>query len=146
MKKLYVSVASMFLLLTCCYCQRTSFEPESMQQDYLEFGKGGGMTNQVTTYYILADGHVYQHDNLQKEYQHLGRLNRADRAACFEKAQQLPDKLFGCDTPGNIYYFLSVHTQDTPKTCTWGSQGFTSQEVLSTFYQYTQQLVNDLSL
>jgi hypothetical protein len=144
MKKLYPSAACLCMMLAFWHCQRTPFQPENIQQDYLTFGKGGGMTNQVNTYYILADGHIYQQDNLAKEYQHLGRLKRTARTACFEKAEALPASSWGCEAPGNIYYFLSIHTQDTVKSCTWGSNNFMPSEDITSFYQYTQQLANDL--
>ena len=145
MKKLYNKAVWLCVIFVLCHCQRTPFQPEAIQQDYITFGKGGGMTNQVDTYYILADGHIYRHNNLTKEYQHLGRMKRAARYACFERAQGLPASLFGCEAPGNIYYFLSIHTQDTVKLCTWGSHDFTPPEAITSFYQYTQQLANDLS-
>ncbi len=132
------------MILACSYCQQASFQPEAIQQDYLMFGKGGGMTNQVDTYYILADGHVYRHNSLSKEYQRLGRLKRSARSACFDRAQVLPASSFGCNDPGNIYYFLTIHTQDTVKSCTWGSTDFTPPEAITSFYEYTQQLANDL--
>lgn len=145
MKKRYHGWIWLCLAFTFCYCQRAAFQPEALQQDYLTFGKGGGMTNQVETYYILEDGQVYQHNNLVKEYRHLGRLKKADRKACFEHAAALPASLFGCDEPGNLYYFLSVHSQDTTKSCTWGKNDFTPPAEITSFYQHIHQLADHLA-
>ncbi|WPP49961.1 hypothetical protein [Catalinimonas niigatensis] len=145
MKQLYPLIAWMGLVLIFCCCQRAAFQPASIQQDYISFGKGGGMTNQVDTYYLLADGHVYQHNSIAQESQHLGRLKKADRKAYFDQAERLEASLFGCKEPGNLYYFLSIHTQDSVKACTWGRQGFSPPEEVFTFYQYVQQLVNSLA-
>ena len=142
MKQLYPLTIWIGLVLTFCCCQRATFQPESIQQDYISFGKGGGMTNQVETYYILADGHVYQHNSIAQESQYLGKLQKADRKACFEQAKSLEASLFGCEEPGNLYYFLSIHMQDNVKACTWGRQGFSPPEEIITFYQYVQQLHN----
>ncbi len=144
MKKPCFATIFLLLILTFSHCQRPPFQAETIEQDYIAFGKGGGMTNQVTTHYMLANGHVYQHNNLTKEYQHLGRLKRAARADYFEKAQALPASSWGCEEPGNTYYFLTIHTQDTVKSCTWGSNSFMPSEDITSFYQYTQQLANDL--
>ncbi len=144
MKKIYSIAVLSLITLVCSYCQRSSFQPEAIQQDYLTFGKGGGMTNQVDTYYVLADGHVYRHNSISKEYQPVGRLKRSARSACFDKARALPASTFGCDEPGNMYYFLIIHTQDIVKSCTWGNTGFTPPEAITSFYEYTQQLANDL--
>ena len=144
MSKLIGYAASAALILIIGACQREAFRPEAIDQDYLTLGKGGGMTNQVDTYYVLADGHVYQHGNFAKAYQPLGRLDRTTRARFFEEALAIDTTLFGCQEPGNLYYFLTIHTQDTVRSCTWGSSGFTPPEAITAFYQTTQQHINDL--
>ncbi len=146
MKNLYVGIAWAMLSFMCCCCQRDSFQAEAISQDYITFGKGGGMTNLVETFYILANGRVYKHNSLEKKYQPLGRLKRSARKACFARADELSPALFQEDQPGNIYYFVNIHTQDTVKSTTWGSQAYSTPEAITSFYQYTQQLVNDLSL
>ncbi len=144
MSKLTGYATSAALILIISACQREAFRPEAIDQDYLTLGKGGGMTNQVDTYYVLADGHVYRHDNLTKAYQPLGRLDRSTRTHSFKEAQALASTSFGCQEPGNLYYFLTIHTQDTVRSCTWGSSGFTPPEAITAFYQITQRHINDL--
>ncbi len=102
------------------------------------------MTNQVDTYYVLADGHVYQHDNFAKAYQPLGRLDRTTRTRLFEEALAIDTTLFGGQEPGNIYYFLTLHTQDTVRSCTWGRSGFDPPQAITALYERTQQCINDL--
>ncbi len=144
MYKLTGCVIGTALILVVGACQREAFRPEAIDQDYLTLGKGGGMTNQVDTYYVLADGHVYQHDNLTKTYQPLGRLDRATRSRSIEEAQAIDTIAFGCQEPGNLYYFLTLHTQDTARSCTWGSSGFTPPEAIMALYERTKQRINDL--
>ena len=123
-------------------CQQSAFNPDTIAQDYITFGKGGGMANQVDTYYILRNGKVYHHNNLTSEYERLDRLDKSARTECFEQAQAIPVTNFGCNEPGNIYYFLSIHT-DTLLTCTWGSNGFTPPAEIDSFYQYAHQLIKN---
>ncbi|MEQ9441738.1 MAG: hypothetical protein RIG62_22045 [Cyclobacteriaceae bacterium] len=123
-------------------CQRSGFQPEAIDQDYITFGKGGGMANQVDTYYILRNGKVYHHNKLTKEYTRLDRLNKPTRTQCFNQALALPDSVFGYNEPGNIYYFLNIHA-DTVKQCTWGRQQFTPADDILSFYQYAQALTNN---
>ena len=144
MSKLTGYAASAALILIVGACQREAFRPEAIDQDYLTLGKGGGMTNQVDTYYVLADGHVYRHDNFTKAYQPLGRLDRTTRIGFFEEALAIDTTFFGCQEPGNLYYFLTLHTQDTVRSCTWGKSGFDPPEAITAFYQATQQHINDL--
>ena len=134
------------LFLGGCQQQPTPFQLDAIKQDYLTLGKGGGMTNQVDTYYILSDGYVYKHNNLSQVYERLGRLDSQERADCFERARAIPEANFGCQEPGNIYYFLSIHTADTTRSCIWGSQNFTPPEAITSFYQYSQSLIQDVSL
>ena len=133
------------LFLSGCHRPPTPFQPEAIKQDYLTLGKGGGMTNQVDTYYILSDGYVYKHNNLSQVYEQLGRLGSRERTACFERAKAISEADFGCQEPGNIYYFLSIHTSDTTRSCTWGSTP-PPPEAITSFYQYSQSLIQDLSL
>ena len=144
MSKLTGYATSAALILIISACQREAFRPEAIDQDYLTLGKGGGMTNQVDTYYVLADGHVYRHDNLARVYQPLGRLDRSTRTRSFEEASALADASFDCQAPGNLYYFLTIHTQDTVRSCTWGNSNFTPPEAITTFYERTQQRINTL--
>ena len=144
MSKLIGYALGMVLILVIGACQREAFRPEAIDQDYLTLGKGGGMTNQVDTYYVLADGHVYQHDNLTKVYQPLGQLDPADRSRFFEEALAIDTTFFGCQEPGNRYYFLTLHTQDTVRSCTWGRSGYDPPEAIATLYERTQQRINDL--
>ena len=125
-------------------CQQDAFRPEAIDQDYLTLGKGGGMTNQVDTYYVLADGHVYQHDNFAKTYDELGRLDQTARVRTFERAATLADSVAGYREPGNLYYFLNIHTQDTTQSYTWGNADFRPSETVTDFYQNTQQLIQSL--
>lgn len=136
------------LALFFCGCQQqpSTFQPDAIEQEYLTLGKGGGVANQVNTYYILSDGYVYKHSNIAQTYERLGRLDAEQRTACFEQAEAIPESAFGYQEPGNIYYFLSIHTSDTTRSCTWGSQRFAAPEAVTTFYQYAQSLIQDLSL
>ena len=123
-------------------CQRSSFQPDTIDQDYITFGKGGGMTNQVDTYYILRSGEVYRHNSLTKEYTPQEQLDKATREECFERALGLSDSLFGFEEPGNLYYFLTVHS-DTVVRCTWGAQEFNPADSILSFYQYAKEITKN---
>ncbi|WKN42608.1 hypothetical protein [Tunicatimonas pelagia] len=139
---LFYSFTALCFLFSLSNCQRASFQPETIDQHYITFGKGGGMANQVSTYYILQNGRAYQHNNLTKEYKSLPRLNKAERKQVFSQAEALPGTAFGSKEPGNIYYFLTIHT-DTVRQCTWGRQGFTPADSLTSFYEYLQTLTSE---
>lgn len=138
----YSLVVFSLFVLSLSNCQRASFQPEAIDQDYITFGKGGGMANQVDTYYLLQNGRVYHHNNLTQEYTSLPRLTKSERSQVFTQAQQLPATAFGCQEPGNVYYFLTVHT-DTVRQCTWGSQDFTPSSELISYYEYLRQLTTN---
>ncbi|MEM6841509.1 MAG: hypothetical protein AAF632_04740 [Bacteroidota bacterium] len=139
---LFYSLATICILFGLSNCQRASFQPEAIDQHYITFGKGGGVANQVDTYYILQNGQAYQHNNLTKEYTALSRLNKSERKQVFTQAEALPDTAFGHNEPGNIYYFLTVHT-DTVRRCTWGSQGFIPTDSLTSFYEHLQKITSE---
>lgn len=139
---LFYSLTTLCFLFGLSNCQRASFQPEVIDQHYITFGKGGGIANQVDTYYVLQNGRVYHHNNLTKEYKSLSRLNKAQRKQVFAQANELPDTAFGSKEPGNIYYFLTIHT-DTVRQCTWGSQNFTPADSLTSFYEHIQTLTSE---
>jgi hypothetical protein len=138
----YVMSATLMVIFSAC--QRETFHPEAIDQDYLTLGKGGGMAAQVDTYYVLADGRVYRHANFAKTYDELGRLSQTARVRTFERAATLADSVAGYREPGNLYYFLNIHTRDTTQSYTWGSTDFRSPEVVTDFYKNTQQLIQNL--
>lgn len=137
-------VVGMAMLFTVGACQRETFRPEAIDQDYLTLGKGGGMANQVDTYYVLADGHVYRHDSFSKTYDELGRLDQTTRTQTFGWAATLADSVAAYREPGNLYYFLNIYTQDTTQSYTWGSTDFRPSEKVTDFYKNTQQLIQSL--
>ena len=130
--------------LVCFACQRPDFKPDAIEQDYLTLGKGGGMTNQVDTYYVLADGYVHHHDQLTKTYEPLGRLDKADRTRTFAQATALADSLNDYQEPGNLYYFLTIHRPDTTRSFTWGNRHAPPPEAVSSLYQQIQQSIQAL--
>lgn len=132
-------LVSLCLLFGLSNCQRANFQPEAIDQHYVTFGKGGGMANKVDTYYLLLNGRMYQHNSLTEEYTSLPRLDKSARNQVFAQAQQLSDTNFGCQEPGNIYYFLTIHT-DTVRQCTWGSSSYSPPESITSFYEYLHQL------
>ncbi len=99
------------------------------------------MANKVDTYYLLQNGRVYQHNNLTEVYTSLSHLDRATRKQVFTQAQELSNADFSFQEPGNIYYFLTIHT-DTVRQCTWGSSSFTPPKSITSFYEHLQQLTS----
>lgn len=144
MSRLIGFVTGTTLLLVVGACQREAFRPEAIDQDYLTLGKGGGIANQVDTYYVLADGYAYHHNRLEKTYQELGRIARPDRTRTFRRAAALADSVADFQEPGNIYYFLTIRTPDTTHAYTWGSNGFDPPKAITTLHQDIQTLIQRL--
>ena len=143
-RKLHKHVGWISVLLIVMSCQREAFQPDAINQSYLTLGKGGGIANQVDTYYVLADGFVYQTDEFSKAYQELGRLDSPIREHTFERATSLADSVVGYQEPGNLYYFLTIHTSDTTHSYTWGSSDFDPSPAVTDFYRNTQKLIQSL--
>ncbi|MGB3851323.1 MAG: hypothetical protein WA958_15235 [Tunicatimonas sp.] len=144
MSKLTSYVTGAALILIVGACQREAFHPETIDQEYLTLGKGGGIANQVDTYYLLADGYAYRRSNREETYQELGRLAQSERTRTFQRAAALSDSLADFREPGNIYYFLTIHRQDTTYSYTWGSNNYDHPKTIHNFYQDTQTLIQRL--
>lgn len=108
----------------------------SAQSEYLVFGKGGGLTGDVTQYRVATNGKVYKGTGMTDIlYAQKGKISKSDAKKIYAELKNIPDTSF--HHPGNIYYFIQFPGDTSDVRVTWGDPEFPVSETLSELYRST---------
>ncbi len=109
-----------------------------MTEPHISFGSGGGFTNTVKTFHLLADGRIIEITkdtvNTVKTIANIGKKNAK---ACFAEMQTLKLDSLQFTEPGNLYYFINVKkdTTATVNKIVWGSKDKPVPKEIQEFYK-----------
>jgi hypothetical protein len=111
--------------------------PDSQaQSDYLVFGKGGGISGEVTQYRILKNGKVYRGTGrVDILFTQKGKIGKPDVKKICSDLKKFPDSSF--HHPGNMYYFIRFPGDASDIDFTWGDPAFAIPEALGELYRDT---------
>jgi hypothetical protein len=108
----------------------------SAQSEYLVFGKGGGISGEVTQYRILNNGKVYKGTGMVDIlYAQKGKIGKSNAKKIYADLKHIPDTSF--HHPGNIYYFIQYPGDTSDVRITWGDPAYPVPETLSELYRST---------
>lgn len=116
-------------------CKSQLYTIDDLPETQLIFGRGGGISGEVTTYTVLENGQVFYHNSFTKENAEIKSLTKKEATSCFQKMDTLQLSEMNFDHPGNVYYFLEeVHGEEKHRV-TWGSNDHEIPEKCKTFYK-----------
>lgn len=108
----------------------------SAQSEYPIFGKGGGISGEVTQYRILTNGKVYKGTGLADIlYAQKGKIGKSEAKKIYADLKAMPDTSF--HHPGNIYYFIQVPGDTSDIRITWGDPAYPAPEAITELYRNT---------
>jgi len=108
----------------------------SAQSEYPIFGKGGGISGEVTQYRIEKKGKVYKGTGMADIlYAQKGKIRKSDAKKIYADLKVIPDTSF--HHPGNIYYFIQVPGDTSDIRVTWGDPAYPAPEALIELYRST---------
>ncbi|MGB6152468.1 MAG: hypothetical protein WBG48_10785 [Pricia sp.] len=117
-------IIASFLLLSCFIsgCKSQKYTYETLPQERLEFGQGGGMAGEIRTYTLLENGQVFVHNSITGTSEELEALAPERAREFFTELDGLSFKTISFDHPGNRYYFLGRITEEGEHRTVWGSE------------------------
>ena len=117
--------------------------PASGQAKWIVFGKGGGISGEITGYRLYRNGNVYKGSgNSDLNFESISRIKRSAARKIIREVgsfQQVP-----FTHPGNIYYFIALSGKDSLVKYTWGHADFTVPDPLGTVYRSSLKTFSDL--
>lgn len=133
MKRPYLFLVLLMPLLW--QCNRNTYNSTNFPEDYLEFGKGGGLTGEVTSYYLLPNGQLFSHSSLAKDTLAYGRLPKRTSEELLEQFSAAGLDTVHFNHPGNIYSFLKQHSATGIHSLIWGSTETVAPSEAKKYYE-----------
>lgn len=116
-------------------CKSQQYTLDNLPETQLIFGRGGGISGEVTTYTVLENGQVFYHNSLTNVYKEIKSLPKKEATSCFSKMKGLQLSEMNFDHPGNLYYFLEEVKGEEKHRITWGSNDHEISEECKEFYK-----------
>ena len=114
------------------------------QHDYLVFGKGGGISGEVTEYVILHNGKVYKGSgSAEINISYRGKIRKSDTRKLYKEFEDIADTSFS--HPGNMFYYIKKVGENTEYKYTWGDTGFEVSDQVRNLYRNTMVKLSGLT-
>jgi hypothetical protein len=113
-------------------CQPAAFV--SAQPVWIEMGKGGGVSGEISGYRIYRNGKVLKGFGLpEMQFTERARTKKSETRKIFAAVKSYTGSTFS--KPGNVYYFLKVSKGGTERKYTWGDTQFNVPEPFNKIYK-----------
>ncbi|MFS4493168.1 hypothetical protein [Maribacter sp. 2308TA10-17] len=116
-------------------CKSQQYTLDTLPEKQLVFGRGGGISGEVTTYVVLENGQVFYNNSLTKEHTEIENIGKKEAMTCFRKMDSLRLSEMNFDHPGNMYYFLEEVNGEERYRVTWGSKDHEVSRECKDFYK-----------
>ena len=134
---IYLLLLAGYLMVAC----RTGKNGEQAPDRHLLFGNGGGVTGEVITYTLHADGGLTRTSSRTKESEKIGSVSREKAAGLFEEAQKKLAATPQFNHPGNRFYFVKLQDGKAAQNATWGDNNHAAPAGLENLYDQLIALI-----
>ncbi|MFZ1704566.1 MAG: hypothetical protein WAT79_09460 [Saprospiraceae bacterium] len=107
-----------FICLSYFTCKPIPFEPNTLKQNYIHFGNGGGFTGAVTAFYLTTEGKLYKMEG--SNIIQIGETNQNITDQMFSLPKTLNVKNNPYNVPGNKYFFIEYFIDNDLQKIVWG--------------------------
>ena len=142
MKIFCCSVALLCAALLAGQCKHPKYTAQTLPEDRLLFGQGGGFTGIETTYILLENGQLFKFTSKGQEPEELPAAPRKQGKRLFEAAEKLGLLETDFSYPGNMYSFIEYQDDGQKRRIAWGDLEHPVEQKIKDFYDQLNQLVN----
>lgn len=118
----------------------TLYTMNSLPDEQLTFGSGGGFSGATTTFILLKNGQVFKRESLTQKTQEIAMTGAGKAKSLYKRAIKLGLDTLQIKEPGNLYYFIGLKTEGVDNQITWGSGDYDLSADLEAFYKDLQQV------
>lgn len=142
--KIFSYIALLFLAtLLGSQCKNARYTPESLPEDRLLFGEGGGFAGIETTYTLLENGQLFKFDSKAPGPMEVAGTKKRAANKLFEKAESLGLLTLDFKHPGNMYRFIEFQDDGKKSRVVWGEKDHPVDPNIAELYEQLMQIVNE---
>jgi len=128
----YISLLFIIILFTNCKTTRQSTVTE---YTVVQFGSGGGITNNITTYSLHPDGQLWIKKSIEKDSSLISTISRRQVKKTFAKVKASGADTIRYQNPGNYYYFIQTRKPSGQNIIEWSDDN-PPNENIENLYKY----------
>ena len=125
------------LLLVFFSCK--TYQIDSLPNEQIVFGNGGGITGATTSYILLKNGQVFKINSLKRDTTKLAKIKPSAAKPYFEQMIHLDWEKMAINQPGNTYQFIAYTTSENSYRATWGASNYEPPVALKSIYTSLRQ-------
>lgn len=128
------NILILFAAIPFVACKTQGYTPTQLPERQIVFGKGGGVSGEITEYILLENGQVFRSSSFSGKMVELRKIEKKQARQFFEQIAGLQLDKEKFDHPGNMYYFITYKTPDNPGKVVWGNRDNPVRENIQNFY------------
>ena len=140
MKFLYCFAALLCAALLSGQCKHPKYTAQTLPEERLSFGRGGGFTGVETTYTLLENGQLFKSVSKGPEPEEIPGAKRKAAKKLFETAETLGLLQTDFMYPGNTYSFIEFHDDGQQRRIAWGDAAHPVDPKIKEFFEQLIQL------
>ncbi len=119
MKSLYLFVALAGMALWLFACRSHKYAAETLPDNVLIFGQGGGFTGIEHRYILCDNGQLFRQEGVSAPIEEAGHPGRRTAREAFEAIDSLGLRSLHYRQPGNVYHFLELPSGKSSHRIAW---------------------------
>ena len=112
--------AVLLALLLIMACKTPTYTLDTLPEEQLRFGSGGGFAGTSTEHLLLANGQYFKKPQGSRQLGYITRIDPALAKRYLQRAGALGLNAMDFNHPGNMYYYLDLRGGATAGKITWG--------------------------
>ncbi len=124
-------------------CKHPKYTADTLPDEYLRFGDGGGFAGTETTYTLLENGQIFKATTTAPQAVELKSIKSKTADALIESAEDLGLLQLDFAYPGNIYKFIELKDDGQLRRITWGDSVHPVNEKIQALYEQLVQLTTN---
>ncbi|MCK6693012.1 MAG: hypothetical protein L6Q97_13045 [Thermoanaerobaculia bacterium] len=123
-------------------CKHTKYTPESLPEDRLLFGEGGGFAGIETTYTLLENGQLFKFDSKAPGPLEIAGTKKKTANRLFETAESLGLLTLDFKHPGNVYQFIEFQDDGKKSRIVWGDKEHAVDPKIADLHRQLMQIAD----
>ena len=136
MKYFYLLI--LILLFPTC---KTSKQAAKADYVAIQFGRGGGVTNDITTYSLYPDGKIWMKASFTNDSSFVTEILHEHVKNIYIKIEESGADTIEYQSPGNLYYFIHVHKHSKNNKIVWGDNNPPPTKEVEELYKDLMKIV-----
>lgn len=123
------------IVLSLVQCKTQDYlTPYEYEGRTIDFGSGGGFTGKATHYTLMENGQIFSGTNKEGNVKAIKKISKEQCKQLFDSYDNMDFGSLSIDSPGNMYFYLTMNDSDIKKKLTWGAHDANESKELRVFH------------